>query len=105
MAYDYQRVSRLPVDSRIVRRVSNTPAMMREQGPGFMAQYGGSSRYMVAAKLTKNERIAFYAVQDGFDTPADIAMATGIDESAASRALSGLAKKGFVVPSEQEVMP
>jgi len=103
MAYDYQKVARLPVDTRIVDRISRTPKMLAEQGPGFMSQYGSASQYMAVSKLNTNERVAFYAVQDGFDNAADISLATGMDESAASTALLGLADKGLVVGQDQEI--
>ena len=96
MAYDYKKVARLPVDPRIADKVSRTPMMAREQGNGFMAAYGGATRYAAVSKLNSDERVSFYAVQDGFDNAADIAAATGLTESEASKALSSLSTKGFV---------
>ena len=103
MAYDYEKVARLPVDSRIVDRINRSPKMMSEQGPGYMQGYGGGSQYMAVTKLTSNERVAFYAVQDGFDNTADIVMATGMGEEAVNKALSSLASKGLVVQQDQEI--
>ena len=91
------------MDSRIVDRINRSPKMMSEQGQGYMAQYGGGSQYMAVSKLTSNERVAYYAVQDGFDNAADIVMATGMGEEAVSKALSGLASKGLVVQQDQEI--
>ena len=93
---DYKKVARLPVDPRIADKVSRTPMMAREQGAGFMSVYGGATRYAAVSKLNSDERVSFYAVQDGFDTAADIAAATGLTESEASKALSSLSTKGLV---------
>jgi hypothetical protein len=103
MPYDYQQVSKLSVDPRIVERIQRSPALMAEQGPGFMAAYGGPSNYIAASKLNSDERVAFYAMQDGFTTADDIALATGLDKASAAKALSGLNKKGMLVKETQEV--
>ena len=104
MTYDYQRVKRLPVDSRIVNRINRTPKLMAEQGPGYMQAYGGGQQYMAVAKLTANERMAFFAIQDGFTTAEDIELATGMDVSDAAKALTGLTRKGLVTSEKQEVV-
>lgn len=96
MPYDYERVRKLPVDARIVDEINRTPIFLREQGSPFMSHYGGASTYIAVSKLTGDERVAFYAVQDGFDNAADIAGATGMSESDASKALSSLQTKGYV---------
>jgi len=91
---DYGR--RLPVDPRVVERIERSPTMMSEQGPSFMATWGGAQKYKRVAKLPVNQRRVYYAVESGIKTPEALAMELRMSEASVEKALSWLEKKGWV---------
>jgi len=100
MAYDYERLQRLPVDPRIADRISRSPKMSAEQGAGYLASYGGGGQYMTFAKLPTNQRLAYAAVLEGHTDPSEIAVVTGLSVTDVNVALSSLGKRGIIEVQE-----
>jgi len=87
---------RLPVDPRIVERVSRSPAMLAEQGPNFMSDWGGSSMYQAMSKAPSEARVVYYGVVEGTTSPEELEVVTGLDKTSVERGLQWLQRKGYV---------
>ena len=72
---------RTPVDPKLVSQISRSPTMMREQGSGFMGDYGGSLNYIAFAKMPANERLVLAAQLEGYSNPDEISLVTGLNIS------------------------
>ncbi len=90
---------RMSMDSRMVNEIRRSPAMMREQGGSdWLSDWGGSGGYMYWAKQPVEDRMTFFAVQEGYSTQQDIADVTGLKTGDVSRSLTKLEKRGLVAP-------
>lgn len=86
---------RLPMDLRMVEEIRRSPANSAEN-VGMLEDWGGTVAYKEMARWPVEQRMAFFAVQEGYTTEADIAAATGLKTSDISRALTALQGKGVV---------
>ena len=84
------------MDSRMVDEISRSQKLSSEQGPGWLSDYGGAQGYVYWSRQPLNERATYFAVQEGYTTPQDIADVTDLKVGDVSRALTVLGKKGFV---------
>lgn len=94
MPYEYGR--RLPVDTRIVRRIQEDPDMSSEQGPNFMASWGGPEMYRMMSRLPVTARVTYYAIHEGATTESDVANITGLTPTEVRSGLKRLADEGIV---------
>lgn len=79
---------RTPVDPKLVSQISRSPTMMREQGSGFMVNYGGVDNYVAFAKMPQNERLVYAAKLEGYSNPDEISIVTGLNLSEVKKTLS-----------------
>jgi len=100
MAYDYDRARRLPVDPRIVSRISNSPEMSREQGANFMEGWGGPSGYAAFSQLPVESRLVYMAVLEDYTTPIEIAGITGLTSTEVAIGLADLRSRRLVSAAE-----
>ena len=84
------------MDSRMVDEISRSSEMSAEQGASWLQEYGGSAGYTYWSKRPLNERLTFFAVQEGYSNSQDIADATDLKVGDVNRALTVLQDKGFV---------
>jgi CRP-like cAMP-binding protein len=70
--------------------------MMSEQGPGFLADWGGPSAYIYWSKRPEAERLVYFAVEGGHTTVQDIADVTGLPRGEVSKSLTTLESQGTV---------
>ena len=91
---DYGR--RMSMDSRMVREISRSPEMSAEQGSEWLGDWGGPSGYQFWARQPVNQRLTYFAIQDGYTTARDIADVTDLKQADVSRALVALDKRGIV---------
>ena len=96
---------KMNMDSRMVDEISRNQTQLSEQGTGWLSDYGGALGYGYWAKRPLNERMTFFAVQEGYTTPTDIAAATDLKLKDVNRALTVLTEKGFVtIPGKEPVV-
>jgi predicted Rossmann fold nucleotide-binding protein DprA/Smf involved in DNA uptake len=96
MPNGYARYERMPVDPRIVEDIQRSSSLSSEQGIGFMAEWGGSSQYKTFANLPRNNRYVYAAVLDGYSTPEEIEVVTGLSLKDVNMSLAELQGKGLV---------
>lgn len=96
MVYGYDTARRLPVDPRVVSRISKSPEMLVEQGASWMEGWGGPSGYATLSELPVNERLTYMAVLEGYGTPQDIEGVTGLTATQVGIGLVGLRKRRLV---------
>lgn len=94
MPRDFGR--RLPMDSKVVDKIRRSPQMSAEQGSSFMSDWGGSSNYIAFAKKPVEQRVTYFAVQQGYSTVKDISDATGLSTGEVNSALTQLSRDGLV---------
>ena len=92
--------SRLPVDPRIVEQISRSPAMLAEQGPGFMQSWGGPQMYQEMSRAPVEARVVYYGVVGGTTSPSELEVITGLDKASVGKGLQWLQKKGYVSVEE-----
>ena len=91
---------RLPVDPRIVERVSRSSTMLAEQGPNFMQDWGGTAMYQAMSKAPFEARVIYYGVVEGTTSPEELEIVTGLDKTSVERGLQWLKRKGYVSVEE-----
>lgn len=91
---------RLAVDPRLVAEVSRDEKMASEQGSGFMQEWGGPGAYKEMAGWHPEERMVYFAVQNGATTPEEIMSMTDLEEPRVNSALDSLTRKGVVSKGE-----
>lgn len=79
---------RNPIDPRLAEKISRSPTMSREQGSGFMVNYGGVDNYVAFAKMPQNERLVYAARLEGYSNPDEIAIVTGLNVSEVNKTLN-----------------
>lgn len=94
MPKDYGR--RMPFDVRMLRVIERSPAMLEEQGSGFLQDWGGVEGYKKAAEMTPEARQVYYAVVEGYSEPSQIEVATGLRPTEVSSGIQELQRKGMV---------
>lgn len=85
--------SRLPVDTRLVRKLSNSAGF---SSGGIDVNYGGVSNYIQFAKLPQNDRLVLAAKMEGYTDTEEIAVVTGLKTADVNRSLVNLCKDGIV---------
>lgn len=87
---------RLPMDLEMAREIAATPHLLAEQGPSFLQDWGGPRNYQMVARMPVDQRVVYYAVQDGYTTTPELADATGLSTAEVTKALGALAARGMV---------
>lgn len=88
----------LNMDATMVREIMRSDTQMREQGPGWLDDYGGPQGYINQAHMTQPQRVTFNAVLQGYSTEAEIADVTTLHPSDVKRSLTWLERKRYIEP-------
>ena len=86
----------LPVDPKMIEEIQSSPAMLAEQGSGFMQDWGGPQMYREMAYAPENARIIYYVVLEGNTDPSQLEVITGLSKEEVERGLGWLQRKGHV---------
>ncbi len=84
---------RLPVDTRLVRKLSDSPGF---NAGGINVNYGSVDNYIQFARLPQNERLVLAAKMEGYANTDEISVATGLSVTDVNRSLTNLYKDGIV---------
>lgn len=98
MPEDFGRKIRM--DPRMVRKIDRSPAMSAEQGPDWLAGWGGATRYQELAYSPQAERMTYLAYEAGYTTPSEIEVVTGLRPQEVSSALAILRGRGDINRAE-----
>ena len=93
----------LPVDPRMIEEIQSSRVMSGEQGPGWMQEWGGPEMYQEMSQAPVTARMVYYAALEGFTSPDQIEVATGLSKGEVSSGVSWLRRKGYV--AAEEVIP
>lgn len=85
----------MPVDPRIVERISKDSKMSAEQG-NFLSRWGGPEMYKTLASMTESQRMTFAAVANGYTSAQEISEVTGFTPWEVNRALTSLGNRGLI---------
>ena len=83
---------RLSLDTRMISQILEKG----DQPSTWLSEWGGPSGYQFWAKQPLADRLTFFAVTEGFNTPQDIASAADLKVSDVRRSLSKLEKAGLI---------
>ena len=98
MPYDYGKMSRLPMDPRMLTEIERSPVMTAEQGPTFLQGWGGSSGYQSFSGLPLDQRLTYAALLDGAVTLEEVEVMTGLSPREVGSGLQGLENEGLISP-------
>lgn len=84
------------MDVRMVQEIASSPSMSADQGASWLQEWGGSSGYMFWAKQPLNNRLTYFAVQEGYNTPESISAVVDLPVSEVNRSLGKLQAQGLV---------
>jgi hypothetical protein len=82
----------------MVQAIGRDARMSSEQGGEWLGSFGGPSGYVYWAKQPKVDRLTYFAVQEGYTTPADIAAATDLSVGDVNTSLTKLEGRGLIEP-------
>jgi len=81
------------VDPRLVERMLRSSAIVTEQSPQVITDL---RTHMATSRWPMEERVAYYAILDGFDSADSIEAGTGLTPMEVSKAIKGLEIRGYV---------
>ena len=94
MPDDYGR--RMTMDSRMVREIERSSGMSAEQGSGWLSEWGGPVAYRYWAKQPVADRMTYFAIQEGYTAPEDIAAVTDLGVKDVNKSIRKLEKQGVI---------